>query len=35
MTNVECHITGLKIALEQTLDPIVFNRVPSATITIK
>lgn len=35
MTNVECNITGLKITLEQTLDPIIFNRVPSAKINIK
>lgn len=31
MTNFECNITGLKIVLEQTLDFIVFNRVPFKT----
>ena len=33
MTNLECNISGLKIVLEQTFDPIVFNRVPLKTYT--
>lgn len=35
MTNFECNITGLKIALEQTLDPTVFKRVPLTKVLIK
>jgi len=33
MANFECNISGLKIALERTLDFIVFNRVPLKTNT--
>jgi len=31
MTNFEDKISGLKIKLERTLDPVVFNRVPLKT----
>ena len=33
MTNFEDKISGLKMKLERTLDPIVFNGVPLKTYT--